>query len=283
MDQSPNTPAPHDPDATNTPLNTPPTSPGEGREPALDPDVEAQVRRLLANVPDPGSMPEAYARRITTALAEEARLRVGPGPLTHDEHRPHGGSADDRVRTPLIRQQQRRGPVFAGAAVAAAAAIVVLGGSALHLNKRAPDAAAVVSSQSSTAPGPTAGAGRSTPATDPAIHIQVSTTAYDAANLTTRARDLLAAPGPALHDLGAEAPGLGPIATPIGLGSCLAAISAPPGEVSVDLATWDGLPAAIIVTHTDAGVVAFVVERSCTTGNPGLLRGATAVPGPGTP
>lgn len=233
--------------------------------PDLPPDVEARIRHLLADEPEPGPMPARYADRISAVLAEEARLRVDRGPLAEQEPQP---SADERVLAPLVRQRQRRSPLFAAAAVAAAAVVVAVGGSALHLNKRPPDATAAV--VNSPRPGGVA---------ESSIHIQLSTTAYDASNLVTRARELITSPGPEIRELSTEA-GLGPVATPIGVTTCLDAIPAREREqgVSVDLATYEGRPAAIIVTEGATATVAYVVERTCGVQRPGVIKGATPVP-----
>ncbi len=64
----------------------------------------------------------------------------------------------------------------------------------------------------------------------------------------------------------------------MGLASCLDALAVEPGEVTADLATFEGRPAAIIVV-TDAGTsTAYAVERSCSPGNVTALAGPTAVP-----
>ena len=114
-----------------------------------------------------------------------------------------------------------------------------------------------------------------------APHIQLSTTAYDAGNLATGARDLIDHPGHPITALAAESPSVGPIGTAIGLGSCLAALGATnpdPEAVSADLATFDGRPAAVVVVTRGGTSTAWAVERSCTLGAPGVLHGATPVP-----
>jgi hypothetical protein len=175
-------------------------------------------------------------------------------------------------------------PIYLVAAVAAAAAVVAVGASALHVTKR-PNGAAVV--------GDTYGSGAATspssqpsgqPSSPAGLHIQLSTTAYTAGTLATQARALLDDPGQPLRDLAAESPAIGPIATPIGLEACLEEIGAigatdpAPEGVSADLATFDGRPAVVVVVTRAGASTAWAVERSCTTGAPGLLKGATPVP-----
>lgn len=306
MDESANTPE-HD-----RPLDVPdrrdPTAPAatalgheiedEGPEPHIDAHLDARVRELLADAPDPGPMPAEVAERISRALLHAAQLRVEPGPLalgspTGSPDGPDGGprSGGGTVLAMPSRAERPR-PIYLAAAVAAAVAVVAVGASALHLTKRPNGAAAIgdtyssaASASPSSAPSSSpSGAGSSPPATGSGLHIQLSTTAYSPGTLAAQARTLLDHPGQPIGDLAAESPAIGPIATPTGLESCLRAIGArggadpAPEAVSADLATFDGHPAVVVVV-TRAGVsTAWAVERSCTTGAPGVLEGATPVP-----
>lgn len=254
----------------------------EGPAPHLDPEVEARVQALLAEASDPGPMPDAVADRISTALLDAARLRVDPGPLALGS----AGASDaaDAGHTggtvlAMPPRANRPKPIYLAAAVAAAAAVVAVGASALHLTKRPNGAAVVGDTYTSTPASPTPA-----PTTSGGLHIQLSSTAYDAANLAAEARRLLDAPGQPIRDLAAEAPSIGPIATPIGLESCLEAIGAldasspAPEAVSADVATYDGRPAVVVVVTRSGASTAWAVERSCTTGSPGVLKDATPVP-----
>ncbi|EWT01046.1 hypothetical protein N865_11900 [Intrasporangium oryzae NRRL B-24470] len=305
MDQSANTP---EPDATD-PRSTPTPAADdldhheledEGPLPDLDPLSEARVRALLAAASDPGPMPGDVAARIEAALAEEARLRVDPAPTRAID-------LDDAVLIPLIRRRQRPRPLLAVAAAAAAAAVVAVGASALHLTKR-PNVAAALGDTTMTATSPTPtgsaslgdrGATIGTPGPVPSsllptgsvpvsplpgptnanLHIQVSATAYDAASLPTLARRLVSHPVPALPPLAAEAPHLGPVATETGLTSCLGALGVPTNQpVHADLAFFDGRPAVVIVSSSASGDTAYVVGRTCSTGDAHVLHPATPVP-----
>ena len=186
-------------------------------------------------------------------------------------------------------QPSRPKPAYLVAAVAAAALVVAGGASALHVTKRPNGAAAIGDAYSSrtsaTTPAtPTAQTPSTQPPTSDGLHVQLSRTAYTAGTLAAQARALLDHPGPSVRDLAAESPGIGPIATPIGLESCLEALGAldathPTADaVSVDLATYDGKPAAVLVVTRAGASTAWAVERSCTTGSPGVLKGATPVP-----
>ncbi|MGO4597338.1 hypothetical protein [Terrabacter sp. 2RAF25] len=258
-------------------------------DPRLDPHVEAQVTALLAATPDPGPMPDHVEARISAALLDAARLRVDPGPMSTADRfdtgpESGGGHTGADVlalptRANAANAANRPKPLYLVAAVAAAAAVVAVGASALHVTKR-PNGAAIVGDTSSSkvrTPGsPGSGGG--------GLHIQLSTTAYDSGNLATKARELLDRPGQPIRDLAAESPGIGPIATPIGLEACLEAIGAldatspSPEAVSADLATFDGRPAVVVVVTRAGASTAWAVERSCSTGTPGLLKDATPVP-----
>ena len=256
-----------------------------GPAPHLDHEVEARVQALLAEASDPGPMPDAVADRISTALLDAARLRVDPGPLVPGA--PGSSTVSDTHSTghtggsvlAMPSRADRPKPIYLAAAVAAAAAVVAVGASALHVTKR-PNGAAVVGDRfTSGSTSPTAA-----PSTNGGLHVQLSTTAYDETNLASEARQLLDHPGQPIRDLAAEAPSIGPIATPIGLESCLEAIGAldaaspAPEAVSADLATYDGRPAVVVVVTRSGVSTAWAVERSCTTGSPGVLKDATAVP-----
>ncbi|HET8988854.1 MAG TPA: hypothetical protein VFN43_10115 [Humibacillus sp.] len=256
---------------------TPATPPDDALDPEHEPiaepfdaAVDSRVRSLLADAAETGPMPAEVSERIAAALADEARLRVGRGPLPDTQDAPVADMAGVAAHVPLARRRQPR-PWVAVAAVAAAAAVVAVGASALHVTQRPNPAAVVVGDTRTVEPTATSG-GRAAP------HIQLSTTDYDASTLGAKARALLDHPATPLHDLAAESPSLGPIATPVGLASCLDAMAVGPGDVTVDLATFDGAPAAIIVVTQAGTSTAYAVGRSCSPGNVTALAGATPVP-----
>ena len=77
-----------------------------------------------------------------------------------------------------------------------------------------------------------------------------------------------------IAELSAESPALGPIATPIGVRSCATALGIPDDAgILVDVSEVDGVSAAVLVVHSAQGRSAWAVDRSCTTGNTGLIRG----------
>lgn len=253
--------------------------------PTLPPAVDEQVRALLAASPaSTQPMPEAVEERVLLALHEEARRSRTAA--TIPEIPRHASAIDHDVPRLLLRQQRgprQQRPLLAAAAVAAAVAVVAAGGSALHLATRPSGSAVAVVGTSPTGTSPT-----TSPTTSPSsgssetverVHIQLSRTAYDAATLASQARGLLTSPGSPLREGAAEAPSLGPIATEIGVASCLGALGARHSDsVSVDLATYAGEPAAVIVVTVDGASTAYAVRRHCTTGDAQLLVGPTPVP-----
>ena len=294
MDESAHLPPPRPPHGADPDVDPLDDAPDDAEpDSRLDPELDSHVRALLAAAPDPGPMPAAVSDRIAAALHEEGRLRVERGPVPAsgpspeaDASTPHQGAGAVLPMPSRPDRANRPRPVYLVAAVAAAAVVVAAGASALHLTKRPNGAAAIGDSYSSPASSTsTAPAAPSTPApTNGGLHVQLSRTAYTAGTLAAGARALLDHPGPPLRDLAAESPGIGPIATPIGLESCLEAIGAidaahpAPDAVSVDLATFDGKPAAVLVVTRAGASTAWAVERSCTTGTPGVLQKATPVP-----
>lgn len=70
----------------------------------------------------------------------------------------------------------------------------------------------------------------------------------------------------------------GLVGTAKGARACASALGVPSGApLVVDVATYAGKPAAVILVTTSTGSVAFAVERSCTTGSTGLLAGPALV------
>ncbi len=111
------------------------------------------------------------------------------------------------------------------------------------------------------------------------MSVHHSNTAYTSVAFADQASSLLADPGETLSPTGPESPGIGPIGTETGLRSCLAALTSEAfAQVTADLGTYEGTPAAVLVLTTDTGHTAYVVKRSCSTGHPDLLAGPTPLP-----
>jgi len=237
------------------------------------------MRALLAGLPDPGPMPPDLVTRITAALAAEAGTDAGAT-----------ASAAPSPATVVPLPRRRLGLRHLGVAAAVVTAVglggVVLSGGASSLTA---SITAGGSSDSAAAGGESvskdaAGAGgRAVAPLVPAagtggVVVVMSGRSYTAADLADGARELLARPPEALPPLGAEAPGIGPIGTPIGARACADALGVPADAgVLVDVADVDGRPGAVLVTATGDTHSAYAVDRSCTTGNTGPASGPVAL------
>lgn len=243
-----------------------------------DAATQGAVRTLLADQPDPGRMPATVVNRVEAALAQAATRRAAddqlfdelgfgepseapeeqPESIRFDRDAAASGQGDRAV--PFVR---RRWPVLA----AAAAAAVLLGGGAvvgLVQVRRSAEAIAAIPGANAT---PFAGSS----------HVQVSNAAYTKATLPTAARALVTKPGPEASS--GDAPSVGPLATSSGLASCISGLKQSDATaVTVDLATYEGSPAAILVVRKDEADTAYVVERDCSNADPGIIQDAVPVP-----
>ncbi|MGE9808352.1 hypothetical protein [Janibacter sp. G1551] len=238
----------------NTPFRVGPSSPD---------DDPTGMRDLLRHLPDPGPMPDDLVARIRASLAEEASRPVtAPGVVD------------------LVAERSRRRWVLPAAA---AAALIALGGTAL-LNLQGPSGGADSAAVSRAVPesgaaaddaGTDAGSGTSDGATSgnatpdtarAAFVLTMSERTFDPG----RVASYVAAGSDDLSELtssATEAPGIGPIGTPLGASDCLERLGIDPlGGLWVDLGTVDGAPAALIVTRGDAPVrsIGVLVTRDCT-------------------
>ncbi len=242
-----------------------------GESPEDDP---TGVRALLASLPEPEPMPAYLVERISASLAAEQANR-SPA-LT-------GATA-----VPLTRRRPLRTMVLGLAGVAAAAVVVgVVGTSVLHRsNPSSSGAAASMSTATRSTPsapppssGPLQGTGAQGEGTQgvaatPPMHFQMSSTRYTRETFAAQA-GALATSGPAhpVQPLTGESPGIGPIATPTGLASCLRALGVGRvDDVTADLSSYEGTPAVVIVTVSGSARTAYAVKRSCSTGNQALLH-----------
>lgn len=248
----------------------PPETPGR-----QDPDVDrvddpTGVHDLLSSLPEPGPMPDDLVDRINASLRLEAGRR---------------GDNDERVSYALFAGRNRSAGRSTWLRVAAVAAVaLVLGGGLLAgTGAVTPNVLGMVGGsgvRSATPASRTADAGDSATGglgaqalAGPQTFHQ-SGVRYTAGALREQARRLVDAPPVPLRDLAAESPHLGPIATPTGLATCLAALDLPrDAQATVDLATYDNKPVAVVVTRHGDHAEVRVVARSCTVGNPELLAG----------
>jgi hypothetical protein len=244
---------------------------------AADP-VQSTVRTLLRTSADPGPMPADVARRIEDSLGQAAVRRAGDRELfdelgfddpqavfAADEPDDvvvfHGGSEGrSRAEGTAVPFVRRRWPMVgvaaAGVAVLAVAGVVVVN------QTRSGSGLAAIPAQNGSAG---------------SVHVQVSTTAYTKDGLATGARTLLDSPGPDASV--GDAPSSGPLVTQAGAAACVAALGASDaGAVSIDLASYEGQPAAIVVVRRSDSTVVYAVQRDCGDGDAGVIQGAVPVP-----
>ncbi|MFC7490589.1 MULTISPECIES: hypothetical protein [unclassified Knoellia] len=259
---------------------------------AQDDDLDPTgMRALLRGLPDPGPMPDDLVRRIHASLAEQPALEGE----THAS--PEGVSRGTPTHT-------RRSWWSRHAGHAAVAAVVLLGGGALVsgqlglLDRQsgvestaggAVSDSAASDAESFTGSPPDADAsgpqdsdltttGKRLRDADPgAVVVRQSGRAYTAAALRTQLDEPASAPP--VPPLTAEAPSIGPIGTELGVRSCLEALGLPRATAAeVDLAVFDGAPAAVVIVTVGGERTAYAVARDCTTDNPAVLAGPVALP-----
>ena len=242
--------------------------------------VQSAVRTLLRNEPDPGPMPADLSRRIEMSLAQAAVGRAGDDELFDElgfsdpdavhsvedaddvivfTGEPDDGHGDDNV----VTLRRRRWPLI-GAAAAIVALLAMAGGFVAQQRSSNNGLAAIPSA------GSTAGSAGS-------VHVQISNTAYTKDSLVTQAQALIASPGPDASV--GDAPSAGPLVTQAGAAACVNALSASDaGAVSIDLATYDGQPAAIVVVRRSDTTSVYAVQRDCGDGDAGVIQDAVQVP-----
>ena len=167
--------------------------------------------------------------------------------------------------------------VVLGVALGGSVAGGLLSGSQLTASLRSADSddagsAAEEQAGSGAAVAPQMGTGQ--------VVVVMSGLQHDSQRLEVTARELDARPPSPITDLAAEAPSLGPIATPLGARTCADALGIPAtADLLVDVAEVDGAPAAVLVVHDETGRTAWAVDRACTTSTSGPIRGPVALDG----
>ncbi|WP_353951850.1 hypothetical protein V6K52_19855 [Knoellia sp. S7-12] len=258
------------------------------------------MRALLRGLPDPGPMPDDLVDRIRASLADLPPLE-GSGVDSAEGHQ----SATGVVSRETTHPAATRASWWArhGSHVAVAAVVLVGGGVVASIPfgelgsvSNTEGAASAGSdtagdqSKSFTESDAEPAAPQNTPdlndadggrqAVLGAIAVRLSGRAYTAADLASQLGPVYASgAGPTTTPLTAEAPGIGPIGTEIGVRSCLEALGLPRAtRADVDLSTLDGTPAAVLVVTLEGERTAYAVGRDCTTDNPALLAGPVALP-----
>ncbi|WP_226346803.1 hypothetical protein [Agilicoccus flavus] len=208
------------------------------------------VRALLADLRDPGPMPPDLVARIAARL---------------DQERHATGGATVHALPVVDRTPPSRRFVLGLAGASAAAAVAgIVGVNALQ-SAGPPEVVAALTSPlvSRSAPAPA---------------VEISGTAYTAAGLAGQAAALHRRPHQAPAPLTAGAVGIGPLASPAGVSSCLADLDlGRVSEVTIDIATYEKQPATVIVTRSGERLQARVVTRSCGGGDSRVLAGPVEV------
>jgi hypothetical protein len=246
-------------------------------------------------MPEPDPMPEHLVQRINASLAAEQAQRAA--------------RTSSALVIPLRPTARRRAGriLFAVAGAAAAVALVaVVGSNMLAMNEQAATSgSAAIATSSDTTPSDTTSSGTTPsdpttlyaqedsrgglPSADKAaagaiptpalVQIRVSGTRYTQADFVTQAGVLRDATLDPRQRMKAEASGLGPASTTVGLTECLKAIGAGGAQaVRADIALYEGRPAVIIVATTGGIPVAFAVGRQCSPADAAVLHAATELP-----
>jgi hypothetical protein len=234
-------------------------------------EQQRAVRDLLRGLPDPGALPPDVAADLSSALG-----RLSPA----DVEGPGTDSVSRAAATvvPLSPPPARRDPADrARPWLAVAAAVVLIGGGGAALvtqpwsggGQAASDSAAGGVSAEKSARGDASLEAAGTP-------VYATGTRYTRAALPAQVEQhlLQGSPSP-LSGQPAPAAGEGSapqdtrLATPEGLASCLSALDVDAGHVTaVDLAEFQGDPAALVVVRDDAsGHDVWVVGRGCRQGD----------------
>ncbi len=253
------------------------------RDFGADRDDPTGMRSLLSSLPDPAPMPDDVAARIGASLAEAAGEQRHRPPLAQ-----RGGPPWEKARAGGRAASRTIGALAAGFLVIAGAGVF-----GLHtLQSGRSSAPPMVVAPPATRPGPsqvTPPASPSSPTVPgrrsgaPTPLFTATKTVYSSASLEKQAAMLWTAAGAAhpsftLPSLAAEQPGIGPLATPLGLSDCIRALGLEvPDRVVVDFARYAGRPAAVLVTANGPALQVHVVERTCRAGRPGVIAGPLAV------
>lgn len=218
---------------------------------------QRSVRDLLRALPEPAAAPPDVVRALEATLRDLA-----------------AGARAPAARSVVPRDQPRsRRPSWAAraprlVAVAAAATLVAGGGGLLVRRATTGDeggASRVASAE--TAPGPSSSL--SAPQA-PGTTVRASGAAYTRERLASQVRELLT-PVPSRAGAFASGTASGPLASASGLQGCLAALGTTSEPLVVDLATYDGDPAAVLVLPAAGGArEVWVVARDCRPGADGL-------------
>jgi hypothetical protein len=253
---------------------------------------QVAVSALLHRVPDPGPMPSDYATRLDAAIAAAQTARAEEAGQTAGSRgsAPAGEPGGARPADVVPLDPGGRSSRWAALAesrltksLVAAAAVVLIGAggyAALHRSTSDQQSSASAGSAASV-PAPVAGGvpTRGAVKSLAAVPVVSSGTAYSKANIATEVTGRLAtataaaAQGDAQPNKPAAEAAGSTLGTVAGIKACLQAIDAPTAVPElIDLATFEGKPAAILVLpDTNGTKEVWVVSRTCSGTNDGTL------------
>lgn len=216
---------------------------------------QQEVRAILASLPDPGPVPPDVAARIDATLRD---LAAGAGA------RATAGATPGATVVPLNQapSARRRRPLL----VAAAAAVVLLGGAGYGLSQvLAGGSAATTAATAATSGRPEAAdRGAGGPQTT-APGTVASGTDYSRERLQSQIEQVLRA-----NRQAAAGPGAGSLSAPTAVAACVKALGAEGSTpILIDLARFEGSPAAVVVLEVGGVREVWVVAMSCGPGQDG--------------
>jgi hypothetical protein len=242
---------------------------------------QVEVSAWLRRAPDPGPMPADVVARLDAALAGAASTRT-PNGTTGRSAGPGVDVAAAGNVLPMAGRAERAGVLgrlaesrVTKSLVAAAAVVLIAAGgfAALHRNNNAGSTTTQASS------GAAGGKGAAAPDAAPVkVLIRFSGTKYTTASITDEVtKELTATPEPAATPVpagggsanqtatGSSDAATTTLTTAAGLKACLTALNAPSVvPLLVDLATYNGKPAAILVLPSASnGRELWVVSPTC--------------------
>lgn len=220
------------------------------------------VRERLQALPDPGAMPGPVALAIDVALRDAAVGHTTSGPTIV----PGAGAGPAQFGPSPRRSRPGLRPIL----LAAAAAVIVVGAGGALLARQAPSPLGAATS-GGVAERPLTARSESGAAPLPA-HVLASGTGYTRANVVRLAGQLAQLAGAGATAAGSAGPPTGPLATAAGLAGCLQALGTTAQPLAVDLASYDGRPAAVLVLPlASGGREVWVVARDCRPGADGTM------------
>lgn len=220
---------------------------------------QQEVREILASLPDPGPVPPDVAARIEATLrdlAAGAGARATTGATT--------GATPGATVVPLNQapSARRRRPLL----VAAAAAVVLLGGAGYGLSQVLAGGSATTTAATAATSGRPEAADRGAggPQTT-APGTVASGTDYSRERLQSQIEQVLRA-----NRQAAAGPGAGPLSAPAAVAACVKALGAEGSTpILIDLARFEGSPAAVVVLEVGGVREVWVVAVSCGPGQDG--------------